>query len=90
MSYIKADSDREQEYFDYLEDLRKSGETNMFGAGRYLQAAFRLGGNKAREVLVKWMKAHDDPKRLLKKPLSKTKKTVAIVEEAHIETEERP
>jgi len=28
------------EYFNYLDELRDSGETNMFGAGAYLEAEF--------------------------------------------------
>mgnify|MGYP003111165270 CR=1 FL=1 len=42
--------------FKYLDDLRASGETNMFGAGIYLQEEFGLGKREAREFLAKWMK----------------------------------
>jgi hypothetical protein len=84
MSYIKADNRREQEYFDYLEELRRSGDTNMFGATPYLRAAFNLGQERAREVLTKWMRFHDDPKRILKKPLSKSKTEVEFVTEAKV------
>jgi hypothetical protein len=30
------------EMFQYLDDLRQSGATNMFGAGPYLEGAFGL------------------------------------------------
>jgi hypothetical protein len=89
VSYIKADNAREQEYFDYLEELRRSGDTNMFGATPYLNAAFGLGRKRAIEVLTKWMKLHDDPKRVLKKPLSKSKVEVRFVTEANVSREER-
>jgi hypothetical protein len=44
-----------QEYYSYLEELRKSGVTNMFGAGPYLQEEFGLDKRTAREVLMSWM-----------------------------------
>ena len=42
------------EYYVYLEDLRQSGITNMFGAVPYLSSEFPDIGN-AREVLMSWM-----------------------------------
>lgn len=45
----------ETQIFDYLNDLRESGETNMFGAGMYLQWEFGLGKGEAREFLSKWI-----------------------------------
>tara|TARA_R100001129_G_scaffold123840_1_gene86406 strand:+ start:347 stop:511 length:165 start_codon:yes stop_codon:yes gene_type:complete len=47
----------EEQIFKYLDDLRVSGETNMFGAGIYLQEEFGLGKREAREILVKWHKS---------------------------------
>jgi hypothetical protein len=44
-----------KEYFEYLEVLRKSGVTNMFGAAPYLQREFGLSRHEARDVLLKWM-----------------------------------
>ena len=73
MPYIKADSPSEQEMFDYLEELRQSGDTNMFGASPYLQHAFDLDKKEARAVLSKWMKLHDDPARRMEKPITKQK-----------------
>lgn len=43
----------------YLNELRRSGVTNMFGAGAYLESAFGLDKLKARAVLTSWMKAFD-------------------------------
>jgi len=47
-------------YFEYLDDLRESGVTNMFGAGAYLEADFGLDRNEARKVLSKWMETFDE------------------------------
>jgi hypothetical protein len=89
MAYIKADTPKEQEHFDYLEELRQSGDTNMFGAGQYLQAAFGLSKDKARTTLSRWMKFHDDPARKLEGPASKTKTKVRISTVAEVEREAR-
>jgi len=48
--------DRE-EYFSYLDDLRDSGEVNMFVAGSYLESEFSLSRREARDVLMDWMKS---------------------------------
>ena len=52
------------EYFAYLERLRESGVTNMYGAVPYLQREFpELTRNHARahEILTAWMRSYDDP-----------------------------
>lgn len=46
------------EYYEYLEELRKSGETNMFGAGPYLEQEFGLTRREALDILMKWMKEY--------------------------------
>ena len=43
------------EALDYLDELRESGETNMFGAGAYLEAEFDVDGKTARTWLTHWM-----------------------------------
>jgi len=44
------------EYFEYLDGLRESGVTNMFGAALYLERAFPdLEGKKATLILLEWM-----------------------------------
>ncbi len=51
-----------EKYFDFLDDLRDSGETNMFGAAPYLQEAFlelRSDRKKANEILVAWIHRFD-------------------------------
>ena len=39
-------------YFDYLDQLRESGITNMFGASPYLQEAFDLDRYEAKDILL--------------------------------------
>ncbi len=47
------------EYYEYLEQLRQSGATNMFGATPYLRNAFQLDRHEARDILVSWMENYD-------------------------------
>jgi hypothetical protein len=41
--------------FVFLNNLRDSGVTNMFGAAPYLQEEFDLSRQEAREILAEWM-----------------------------------
>jgi len=43
------------EYYVYLEELRQSGETNMFGATPYLRKEFGLGRREAIKILGSWI-----------------------------------
>ena len=47
------------EAFRYLDNLRESGVTNMFGAAPYLESEFYMTSRDARDVLSKWMKTFD-------------------------------
>jgi hypothetical protein len=42
-------------YFKFLDALRESGLTNMFGAAPYLAGSFSLSNSEAREILQEWM-----------------------------------
>ena len=42
--------------FMYLNRLRESGETNMYGASPYLVEAFGLGRSEASKTLGEWMR----------------------------------
>ena len=47
----------ETKYYEYLDGLRESGITNMFGASPYLQYEFKeLDHKTAVAVLSNWMK----------------------------------
>lgn len=43
------------EYWLYLERLRRSGETNMYGAAPYLMRDFGLSKGDAYRILADWM-----------------------------------
>ena len=46
-------------HYIYLEALRTSGVTNMFGASPYLAAATDLSSSEASNVLVSWMENYE-------------------------------
>lgn len=45
------------EHLAFLDALRESAVTNMFGAGQYLVLKFGLSKKDARAVLVYWMES---------------------------------
>jgi len=45
-----------EEYYRYLDELRDSGVTNMFGASSYLEKTFSLSRTNAINILSLWMK----------------------------------
>ena len=46
--------------FRYLDDIRESGKTNMFGATPYIQKHFRITKYDAQSFLVKWMETFNE------------------------------
>ena len=46
----------EKEYFEYLDDLRESGVTNMFGSAPYLAEEFGLCIRHARTIVGDYMR----------------------------------
>jgi len=44
--------------FEYLEELRESGEINMFGAISYIEETFEISRNMSRTFLVDWMESY--------------------------------
>lgn len=42
--------------YNFLDRLRESGRTNMFGAAPYVQNAFGLSQKEARQAVSSWMK----------------------------------
>lgn len=53
-------TEQQIEYFKYLEELRKSGETNMFGAAPYLAKEFGIDKRTAQNILAEWMENYDE------------------------------
>ena len=43
------------DHLEFLDNLRDSGETNMFGGLPYLEAEFNLIRPVARQILMYWM-----------------------------------
>ena len=67
-----------EEMFIFLDDLRESGETNMYGAAPYVQREFGVSYNEASEIVSTWMKTFSErhgkwksKKNLLRKKLKK-------------------
>jgi len=56
MENTRNTTETEQEILSYLNDLRSSGATNMFGAGPYIEAEFpELNKRECRAALMLWM-----------------------------------
>ena len=55
MSKTKAVTAYKMEQFIYLNKLRESGDTNMYGASPYLACAFSVPRREASKVLIEWM-----------------------------------
>ena len=51
------------EHLEYLDDLRDGGDTNMCGAGQWLQECFVLPKDEASKILRYWMKTFGDESR---------------------------
>jgi len=48
------------ERLEFLDYLRESGVTNMFGGGAYLREEYGIGRAESSEVLGYWMKTFSD------------------------------
>ena len=49
-----------EEHLKYLDELRDSVVTNMYGAGSFLQEEFNLGRKDAHTVLKYWMNSFSE------------------------------
>ena len=47
-----------KEYYEYLDNLRESGVTNMFGASKFLEYEFGLDRYEAKDILLAWMQQY--------------------------------
>lgn len=47
------------DYFYYLDCLRESGATNMWGAGSFLEEEYGMNGSQSKVVLLAWMRSFD-------------------------------
>ena len=44
----------------FLDSLRKSGQTDMFRAGPYVQETFGVDQDQAKQILIYWMDTFSD------------------------------
>ena len=51
------------EHLEYLDELRESGQTNMFGAPAYIQEEFYTDRTTAREIVSYWMDTFGNEER---------------------------
>ena len=51
------------EHLIYLDELRESGETNMYGAGLYLVKEFGVSKKESHTILAYWMKSFGERHR---------------------------
>ena len=49
-----------EDHLVYLDRLRETAITNMFGAAPYIQQAFGLDADSARQVLAYWMETFSE------------------------------
>lgn len=50
----------QQKHLEYLDELRLSGVTNMFGAAPYVSEEFGITVADARHILSEWMRTFSD------------------------------
>lgn len=51
-----TDEELKTTMFEYLDDLRESGVTNMWGAPVYLMQEYGLNSRQARDIVTEWMR----------------------------------
>lgn len=61
---VSNNEEKYYKYFDWIEKLRQSGVTNMYGAVPYIQNHFLISSEEATVLLAYWMNHYND---LLKK-----------------------
>ncbi len=57
---MRKTTDKEQEVLEFLNILRDSGATNMFGAVPYIKDEFELDSKEAKSLLMLWMANFND------------------------------
>lgn len=53
-------TEQEKKVFSYLNKLRESGATNMFGAAPYVVSKFGVKPHEARSLLTTWMRVFNN------------------------------
>ena len=56
---VKQFDELKEDVFKYLEELRESGETNMYGAHRYVMENFEINKSMAIKFVSTWMATYN-------------------------------
>ena len=57
---VERPEDVEDEHLTYLDELRESGITNMFGAGAYIADEFGITRRQSGVILSYWMESFEE------------------------------
>ena len=57
---MRKTTDQEREVLEFLNMLRDSGATNMFGAAPYIEEEFDLNSKESKSLLMLWMANFND------------------------------
>jgi hypothetical protein len=57
---MRKTTNQEQEVLEFLNILRDSGATNMFGATPYIKDEFDLDSKESKRLLMLWMENFND------------------------------
>jgi hypothetical protein len=57
---MRKTTDQEQEVLEFLNMLRDSGATNMFGAVPYIKDEFELDSKESKTFIMLWMANFND------------------------------
>ena len=55
-----------EEVFLFLDGLRASGVTNMWGAGAYLEQVYDMNKRDAKDYLLEWMRTFSERQNVAK------------------------
>lgn len=60
MNFEDLSPEELEKYFLYLDDLRDSGVTNMYGAPAYLEEEFWIDKRLAQKIVSRWMDTYTE------------------------------
>jgi hypothetical protein len=60
MRYEEITDEYKEDVFCFLDNLRESGATNMFGAASYIELEFDVDPRTAGLLLVEWMEIFEE------------------------------
>jgi hypothetical protein len=57
---METDMSKQEQVNYFLDELRESGVTNMFGAAPYIVEEFGVTRQEAKDLLLNWMQTFDE------------------------------